>query len=180
MKTCLDARLLRASACALALGLASQQASAEWLGLADGDYALSLKCFDGSLNCAYTASGQITVSGAGVSFMDVTMGGQHFVGDPTDNVQDNGTLHNYQASIVTNDPYSFLYVRYVTEVISDNTFGVGDRYWAFCVNASPSTCTLTAIGRLDVKALPAIPEPSTYLLMATGLAALGLWRRRQG
>lgn len=179
MKTCLDSsRLLRASACALAIGLTSQQASAEWMGLADGDYALSLKCFDGSLNCAYTGSGQITISGAGVSFMDMLINGLHFVSDPQDTAD---LAQKIERSVHTLTPFGFVSLLMATPGYNGSLGLVpGSLYWSYCENVSENACAARALGLAEAQALPAIPEPSTYLLMATGLAALGLWRRRRG
>ena len=60
-------------------------AHATWLGLEDGAYNVTLEClFSSVIACPSTIHGQVTIAGAGASFLSVTVNGEVFSGDPVD------------------------------------------------------------------------------------------------
>lgn len=161
---------------AMAIGLAfgaPHDARADWLGLADGSYDVTLTCVISNVPCPSQVEGTVTIDGAGASFMSVTFNGEVFSGDPTDDVFQNSIAH-YQTSTLSHSPYSFLSLRF--DLTLPNPFIQDDQWWAYCVNqGNPNSCTPATNGTWEAT-LAAVPEPAALALVAAGLAGIGLRR----
>lgn len=152
-------------------------ARADWQGLADGSYAVTLNCtFSSQIDCSQPIGGTITVSGSGLSAMDFDIDAQTFAGDPTDAVVD-GNLVDTESSQVTLTPFAFLSLRLITAGSIGN-FVAGDRWWVYCNNSSPSTCTPNTTGLWTATPLATVDEPS--MLATLAVAGLLGWRLRRG
>jgi hypothetical protein len=161
-----------------AAAMLPQVAQASWLNLADGQYAVDLTCtFSSTIPCPGVTHGTLTVQGAGITDFDFTVNGQHFDGDPGE-----FTFADVNASIdgsqETLAPFSFLSLRYITAG-SVGTFGTGDRWWVYCDNNSPNTCTPDTQGLWSATLINAVPEPAPLALLAAAAAAGALLRQRR-
>ena len=166
------------AAAALAAGLAPGSAQAAWMGLADGDYAVFLHCdFSTQFACPSDLSGSLSIAGGQASWFDFTVDGVVFTGDPVDAVVD-GSLVDTEASTLSYLPYTFLSLRLITDG-QIGSYGVGDRWWVYCNNIDPTTCTPNTTGTWSVERLDTVPEPASALLAALGLAAGGWARSRR-
>ena len=155
-----------------AVGAIPGTANATWLGLEDGTYNVTLECkFSSVIACPSTLQGQVTIAGAGASYLSITVNGEVFSGDPADDDLDFGTTHREQSRL-ENTPFSFADLRW--DVIPDPSH-TSPRNWTYCVNTDATHCALTTSG---IWSAVAVPEPATLALFALGLAGLGLTRRR--
>ena len=149
-------------------------AHATWLDLGDGTYNVLLNCTQSSvISCQSSINGSIVVSGAGLSFMDFTVNGQHFSGDPTDVVFSSLPDAEYENSRISLSPFAFLDLRNNLSV----QFGPSDHWWVYCNNTSPSTCQPNTTGSWTASPVQA-PEPISISLIGTGILAAGLIRYR--
>lgn len=172
-------RSLAPAALALAAlaGLPSP-ASAAWLGLDDGDYLVNLHCDSSTvIACPSDIGGTITLAGGQMTAMNFTVNGDPFVGDPFDAVVD-GSLVDTESSTLSGSPvFNFLSLRLITDG-QIGPYGVGDRWWVYCNNngnnCTPNTTGLWTAQRAGTVSEPALPA----LVLAGGLAAAWLRRRR--
>jgi PEP-CTERM motif len=162
-----------------AVGALPRTANATWLGLDDGTYNVTLECkFSSVIACPSTLHGQVTIAGAGASFLSITVNGEVFSGDPVDDdLAFPGDVNfpptHREQSRLTNTPFSFADLRW--DVIPDPSH-VDPRNWTYCVNNGVN-CLLTTSG---IWSAVAVPEPAAVALFALGLAGLRLTRRRTG
>lgn len=154
-------------------------AAATWMGLPDGDYAVTLQCtFSSVIDCSQIIAGSITVSGSGLSAMAFDIDGEPFVGDPQDSVVD-GTLADTESSSLSHSPYSFLSLHLITAGSID-LFQTGDLWWVYCNNSGPLTCTPNTTGLWSARLVGTVNEPPALAVAALGLAAaFGAARRRR-
>lgn len=167
------------SAAALALAGATTPASAAWMGLADGDYTVNLHCDNSTvIACPSDIGGSMTLAGGQVTAMNFSVGGDSFVGDPTDTVID-GNLVDTESSTLPGSPFKFLSLRLITAG-QIGSYGPGDRWWVYCNSTSPDTCSPNTTGLWSAQAVGRVSEPALpALLLAGGLAAVTLRRRRR-
>lgn len=166
-------------ALAAAMLAAPAPASATWMGLADGDYAVTLQCtFSSVIDCSQTIAGTITVSGSGLSAMDFDINGETFAGDPLDIVTDASLLET-ETSAITHAPLSFLSLRLITAGSTLN-FQTGDHWWVYCNNINPVNCTPNTQGLWSARRVDSVSEPPTWAVAPLALAAaLSAVRRRR-
>jgi hypothetical protein len=174
-------RMLRSLAVAVlafgaGFGALPNAAKADWLGLADGTYDVTLTCVLSSvIPCPSQFQGTVTIEGAGATFLSYTVNGELFSGDPTDGVFTN-SVADFQYSRLENVPFSFADLR--LDLSTPNPQIPDDQWWVYCDNVSSSTCTPAAAGTWSAVAVAEVPEPFTLALFAAGLAGLGFRRRR--
>jgi hypothetical protein len=161
-----------------AFGTLPGGAKADWLGLTDGTYDVTLTCVNSTvIACPSQIQGTVTIAGAGASFLSYTVNGEVFSGDPTDGVFTSATA-DYQFSILTHSPFSFADLRFDLSI--PNSFIADDQWWAYCNNVSQSNCTPATFGSWRAVAVAEVPEPVTLALFASGLAGLGFRRLSKG
>lgn len=162
----------------------SASASALWMGLTDGDYSLKLTSCSNFSNPAVCSgmpvSGQITVSGAGLSFMDITFDGVGFVGDPVDFLQSPFVAlpdERERSSITNNGPFSFFSLLH--EIGTLGSVLPFTNAYIYCNNNGVGTCTPNTVGEWTATRRTAtVAEPSMLGLVVLGLAGAGVTRRR--
>lgn len=157
---------------ALAVPWAPQAAQAAWLGLVDGQYAVTLNCdFSGVIPCPSSIQGTLTIAGNGVTQMDFGINGEVFAGNPLDGFFD-GSLADFENSTLAFDPnFRFLSLRLITAG-QIGVYGVGDRWWVYCNNFDIDSCTPNTTGTWSARLIGAVPAPSPLILALGGLAAL--------
>lgn len=163
---------LAALALAAAAAGAPPAAHAAWLGLDDGDYAVSLQCTSSTtLDCTQAITGNITVSGAGLSAIDFLIDGLSFGGDPMDYFNVDGTGSS-EGSVAQAQPYSFLALRLVTEgeVLG---YAAGERFWAYCSPWGTASCLVDTVGTWSVRAVGTVDEPPGPAIALLALAVAG-------
>lgn len=166
-------------AAAAALAIAPTGAQADWLGLSDGQYLVTLSCdFPGIPGCPGSGlTGSLTVAGAGATQFDFTLDNETFAGDPDDGVFD-GSLADFDYSTLSYLPnFRFLSLRLITDGAIAG-FGPGDRWWVYCRNFDNDSCTPAANGRWSARLVGQVPEPGPWALALSGLLGLAGWRRR--
>ena len=154
-------------------------ARAAWLGLTDGSYAVTLNCTVSSkIDCSQAISGTITVSGGGLSAMNFDVDAQNFAGDADDFVFHSAQFDS-ESSSITHTPNAFLSLRMITSGSFGN-FDAGDRWWAYCHNVSPNSCSAGTEGVWTATPLATVDEPPVLATLGlAGLVGLGLRRRGQ-
>jgi len=163
-------RVLAAAAALVITGL-SGAAKAAWLDLAEGTYSVTLTCTvsqDNVIPCPSTINGTFTVAGDGLSFMEFTVNGQLFSGDPTDEVAQSAIVDD-QRSTLSLTPYAFLSIRNDLSI----PFGLADHEWVYCDHEDPNIagCLLRTGGTWVATLVPSnVPEPAGLGLVALGLA----------
>ncbi|MCA0241220.1 MAG: PEP-CTERM sorting domain-containing protein [Proteobacteria bacterium] len=168
---------LGAAAMLATAGLAPGSAQAAWMGLADGDYSVVLHCDSSTqIACPSDLSGSLSIAGGQATAFDIVVDGVAFNGDPVDAVVD-GTLVDTEASTLSFLPYTFLSLRLITDG-QIGSYGVGDRWWVYCNNIDPTTCTPNTTGTWSVDRLASVPEPAPAALLALALTVGCLVRRR--
>ncbi|MBC7780392.1 MAG: hypothetical protein H7125_09840 [Proteobacteria bacterium] len=167
-----------ASLLALACTAFVPAAHAAWLDLADGSYILTLTCTSSSvLNCPSLIQGSLTIDGAGASFLEATVNGELFSGDPLDTTFSSATS-DFQLSTLLNSPVSFLSIR--NDLSLPNSFGLPDHWWNYCENSGPGTCSPNTFGSWVVTPVQVstVPLPSSLGLLLAGVVALGAIHRK--
>jgi hypothetical protein len=166
--------LAAVAAMGLALGAMPGAAKADWLGLADGTYDVTLTCtISSAISCPTQIQGTVTIEGAGASFLSYTVDGEVFSGDPADSIFQNAIAH-FQISQLYNSPFSFADLRF--DLTIPNPQIPDDHWWVHCPNSGVDVCTPTSAGTWTAIAA-AVPAPFTLALFTAGLAGLGLRRR---
>lgn len=151
-------------------------AHATWLDLGDGTYSLTLNCTQSSvISCPSSTSGSIVVNGAGLSFMDFTVNGQQFVGDPADDVFSLLPTAEYEDSRIGLSPFAFLSLRNNLSVQFSGS--PADHWWVYCNNNSPTTCQPNTVGSWTASPVQT-PEPISMSLIAIGILGVSLVRHR--
>jgi hypothetical protein len=164
-----------------ALGGTSNEAKADWLGLADGTYDVTLTCTSSTLfSCPSQITGTLTIAGAGATFMDFTINGQVFSGDPNEGIHTIPSTVDFEFVDMVNTPFSELGLR--RDLSIPNPFVAADHWWFYC-NPAPNdanACQPSTLGIWEAALVAAVPEPAALTLLAGGLTALGFARRRRG
>lgn len=169
-------RLLLACLSAASL-LTPSAAQAAWMGLDDGNYAVTLQCdFSTLFACPSSLSGSMSISAGSVSWFDFIVDGQVFSGDPDDAVID-GALVDTEGSALVGTPFAFLSLRLITDGQIGN-YGTGDRWWVYCNNFDSDSCTPNTTGTWTARAVNLVPEPTPAALLMLGLALMARFRRR--
>lgn len=164
----------------LSAAFTAHTAHASWLGLADGDYDVTLTTCaspgDPAVCTGFPLHGTITVAGAGLSAMSFVVDGVSFAGDPLDFVTDPfiqaGDVR--ERSRITHNPPTnefFELMRAVGAVAPPER-----NQWIYCQDIPNSdSCTLQS-GGTWVATPRSVPEPSVALLAGLGLIAFGVTR----
>lgn len=158
----------------------SASASALWMGLADGDYDVTLttcNSSDPAICAGFPLQGSFTVSGSGVSHLNFTIDGVLFDGDPTDFVQDPfinpGDIRERSTFNHVAPGFDFIGFLHAVGPVLPPVINE----WIYCQDIPASnSCTLIA-GGAWVATPKAVPEPTTGLLLVLGAAGLGFVRR---
>jgi len=101
-------------------------ARASFLDLANGTYNVTLTCtFSSVIACPSTIDGTISISGTDVTFMDFTVNGQLFSGDPIEGVFTNLPTADYEYANIELSPFAFFSLRNDLSV----SFGPADHWW---------------------------------------------------
>lgn len=157
---------------------------ATWIGLADGDYDVTLTSCSSSIDpgicAAIPVNGSISVSGSGVSFLSFVFDGVSFVDDPFDFVTNFSVITPgdfRERSRVSHPVPTFEFFELMSAI--GPVLPTEVNLWIYCRdNPVANSCALIASGAW-VATLRAVPEPTTWLLLALGLAGLSFARRRQ-
>ncbi len=106
--------LLTAAALGLAAATFAPAGQAAWLGLQDGDYAVTLSCdFSSVIACPASIGGTLSMAGGETTAMNFTVNGQLFAGDPLDTLVDTATL-DFESTTLQLAPNAFLSLRLIT------------------------------------------------------------------
>jgi hypothetical protein len=156
-------------------------AVADWVGLGDGQYQVTLSCIQSvTLDCSQTFVGTITVQGAGIDQLDVTIDSLDFAGDPGENItgDQNGSS---EGSIISHPVGAAMALRQVTAGTLFG-YGTGERFWAYCSDLPNSqSCLADTLGTWTAARIGTVAEPSALAAALLGLglaAATGQTRRR--
>lgn len=168
--------LRRAMVAFAASWLAASAAQAAWLGLGDGDYLITLQCeLSAVLPCPSTLSGTLSIEAGAADALDLSINGQHFDGNPFDGLDGNATV-SFQSSGLSKSPFSFVMLAFITDG-SFGPYGVGDRFWQYCVNTGPGVCSVSTRGSWSAVPEGSVPAPAPVALLAGGLVLLAGLRR---
>lgn len=156
---------------AVAIVVPTATAHAAWMGLDDGTYALTLTCTTSPIvTCPATFQGTLTINGRAASFMDVTVEGIRFTGDPLDSYD--GPLEATQSASLFATPKIFdLFL-----ILPTSTSGPV-QFW----NYVPFTGAQLSAGTWAAVPVPVsnIPLPGSLVLLAGGIGIFGLIRARR-
>lgn len=155
----------------LALACVPQGAHAMWLGLADGQYTVNLKCDQSTvITCPGNITGSLSIAGGSATAMSFLINGDSFSGDPLDTVTQGPLVDTQNSSLSVLPNFRFLSLRLITAG-QIGSYGVGDLWWVYCSNTAANLCSPNTTGLWSAQALP-VPEPATWALWATGLFGL--------
>ena len=145
----------------------SGSASATWLGLADGNYSVSLTGCSSLNPILCPTSGSLTIGSDSATFFSLAVNGQLFEGDPADSLQND----NERSDIVL-IPNSFFSLIYNPALPHPDV-------WIYCVNVDSDACRPVAgWWAATLVTEESVPEPGTFLLVGLGLFGLAYGRRR--
>ena len=147
--------------------LLSGPASATWLGLADGNYNVSLTGCSSADATLCPSTGSLSIGGDSATFFSFAVNGQLFEGDPADYLQG----LNERSDIVLS-PNSFFSLIH-TPSLNDPEF------WVYCVNVDSNSCRPIAGFWAATLVTDSVPEPGTFLLVGVGLFGLAYSRRKR-
>ena len=155
----------------------STPASADWVGLSDGQYQVTLSCIQSvTLDCSQTFVGTITVQDAGMNQMDITIAGLDFAGNPDENTVDD-PMGNTEGSFINHPVGAAVALRRVN---SGTVFGygTGERFWAYCSD-KPNTqsCLADTLGTWTAARIGRVDEPSALAAALLGLALAAATRQ---
>jgi len=157
------------------VGTMSSPASANWLGLADGTYDVTLTCVSSSvIACPSTIDGTMTIAGGAATAFDFTVNGQAFVGAPT-NTTASGGFGTDEIAVLDLSPFSFLSLQHF---LTGGFPGLTQNSWGYCNNFSANSCTPATVGNWTAAAIPEPPGIGLFVLGLAILAVAGVIRRR--
>jgi hypothetical protein len=145
--------------------LCSGSASATWLGLADGNYDVSLTGCSNANPILCPTSGSLTIGSDSTTFFSFAVNGQLFEGDPQDYVH-----FGSDRSDIVLVPNSFFSLLYTPGAIEPEV-------WVYCVNETSNSCRPTVGWWSATLVTESVPEPGTFLLVGLGLFGLAYTRR---